>query len=183
MRTRSRVRTGRAGLVALTLVLLAACGGAPATTDPAAPETSPEFSAAPVAGDAVIVPASAIALSGEWQFAVDPAAAGEAQGWAEPGSCVFAANDEMAAGIVAAATAVGLAVPRDLAVVGFDDTRVARMSRPPLTTVRVPMSEMGAKAIKLLCQRISDPQRAPERISLKPKLIVRQSCGAKSAAD
>jgi LacI family transcriptional regulator len=106
-----------------------------------------------------------------------------ARGWAEPGSCVFAANDEMAAGIVAAATAVGLAVPRDLAVVGFDDTRVARMSRPPLTTVRVPMSEMGAKAIKLLCQRISDPQRAPERISLKPRLIVRQSCGATSAAD
>jgi LacI family transcriptional regulator len=99
--------------------------------------------------------------------------------WAGPHSCVFAANDEMAAGIVAAASAAGLAVPRDVAVVGFDDTRVARMTRPPLTTVRVPMSAMGSQAIALLCQRIADPQRAPARISLQPELVVRESCGAR----
>jgi len=98
--------------------------------------------------------------------------------WAAPDCCIFAANDEMAAGIVAAA-AEGLCVPRDLGVVGFDDTRVARMTRPPLTTVRVPMSEMGAKAVELLCRRIADPQCSPTRISLKPELIVRESCGAK----
>jgi LacI family transcriptional regulator len=105
--------------------------------------------------------------------------------WAGPGCCVFAANDEMACGIVDAATAAGLSVPRDLAVVGFDDTRVARMTRPPLTTVRVPMAKMGAKAIELLCQRIADPQRPPTRISLQPELIVRESCAVvlhKSAA-
>jgi DNA-binding LacI/PurR family transcriptional regulator len=98
--------------------------------------------------------------------------------WAGAGHCVFAANDEMAAGIVAAATAAGLSVPQDLAVVGFDDTRVARMTRPPLTTVRVPMSKMGARAIELLCQRIADPHRPPTRVSLEPELIVRESCGA-----
>jgi LacI family transcriptional regulator len=98
--------------------------------------------------------------------------------WAGPGCCVFAANDEMAAGIVAAANAAGLSIPRDLAVVGFDDTRVARMTRPPLTTVRVPMSEMGAQAIDLLCQRVADRHRPPTRIWLKPELIVRESCGA-----
>lgn len=98
--------------------------------------------------------------------------------WAGAGHCVFAANDEMAAGIVAAATAAGLAVPRDLAVVGFDDTRVARMTRPPLTTVRVPMSEMGDRAIELLCRRIAEPQRPTTRISLQPELVVRESCGA-----
>lgn len=98
--------------------------------------------------------------------------------WAGPGHCVFAANDEMAAGIVAAAAEAGLSVPHDLAVVGFDDTRVARMTRPPLTTVRVPMSRMGARAIDLLCQRIGDPQRPPVRIPLQPELIVRESCGA-----
>jgi LacI family transcriptional regulator len=97
--------------------------------------------------------------------------------WQGPGHCVFAANDEMAAGIVAAAVAAGLSVPRDLAVVGFDDTRVARMTRPPLTTVRVPMAEMGTKAIELLCQRIADPQRPPTRVSLQPELVVRESCG------
>jgi LacI family transcriptional regulator len=98
--------------------------------------------------------------------------------WAGPGCCVFAANDEMAAGIVAGAAAAGVRVPQDLGVVGFDDTRVARMTRPLLTTVRVPMSEMGTKAIELLCQRIADPPRPPTRISLQPQLVVRESCGA-----
>lgn len=97
--------------------------------------------------------------------------------WAGAGHCVFAANDEMAAGIVAAAAAAGVSVPDDLAVVGFDDTRVARMTRPPLTTVRVPMSEMGARAIELLCERVADPKRPTSRISLQPELIVRESCG------
>ena len=99
--------------------------------------------------------------------------------WAAPDCHVFAANDEMAAGIVAAAGAAGLSVPRTLGVVGFDDTRVARMTRPPLTTVHVPMSEMGAKAVELLCRRIADPQCSPTRLSLKPELIVRESCGAR----
>jgi LacI family transcriptional regulator len=97
--------------------------------------------------------------------------------WAGPGHCVFAANDEMAAGIAAAAAARGLSVPKDLAVAGFDDTRVARMTRPPLTTVRVPMSEMGAQAVALLCQRIAHPDRPPTCISLQPRLVVRESCG------
>lgn len=97
--------------------------------------------------------------------------------WVGPGHCVFAANDEMAAGVVAAAAASGVRVPRQLAVVGFDDTRVARMTRPPLTTVKVPMARMGAEAVKLLCQRIGEPRRPPMRIFLKPELVVRESCG------
>ena len=101
--------------------------------------------------------------------------------WAGQGTCVFAANDEMAAGIIAAAGAARVEVPRELAVVGFDDTRVARMTRPPLTTVRVPMSEMGARAIELLCERITDPKRETSRISLQPELIVRESCGCSKA--
>ena len=98
--------------------------------------------------------------------------------WAGERHCVFAANDEMACGIVDAAAAAGVNVPRDLAVVGFDDTRVARMTRPPLTTVRVPMSDMGAKAIELLCHRLAESDRPYKRISLHPELIVRESCGA-----
>ena len=101
-----------------------------------------------------------------------------ARSWSGRGHCVFAANDEMAAGIVAAANGAGLSIPEDLAVVGFDDTRVARMTQPALTTVRVPMSRMGAEAIRLLCERIADPAREPEKISLRPELIVRESCGA-----
>lgn len=97
--------------------------------------------------------------------------------WAGERRCVFAANDEMASGIVDAAAAVNLKVPRDIAVVGFDDTRVARMTRPPLTTVRVPMAQMGATAIELLCQRLADPSLPSRHVSLHPELITRESCG------
>jgi LacI family transcriptional regulator len=100
--------------------------------------------------------------------------------WAGPKHCVFAANDEMAAGIIAGANAKNVAVPGDLGVVGFDDTRVAQMTRPLLTTVRVPMSQMGAKAVELLCQRIAEPDRPPEKVSLNAELMVRESCGCKA---
>ncbi len=101
--------------------------------------------------------------------------------WVGPGHCVFAANDEMAAGIVAAAADRGIRVPHDLAVVGFDDTRIARMTRPPLTTVRVPTAEMGARAVELLCQRIAEPARPAQRVVLQPELVIRGSCGEPGA--
>jgi LacI family transcriptional regulator len=97
--------------------------------------------------------------------------------WSRPNTCVFAANDEMAAGIIAGAVAKDVRVPDELAVVGFDDTRVAQLTRPLLTTVRVPMSNMGATAIDLLCQRISEPHRDPTTVSLPAELIVRESSG------
>jgi LacI family transcriptional regulator len=106
-------------------------------------------------------------------------AVGQAAAWSGERHFVFAANDEMAAGIVAGVTASNLAVPRDLGVVGFDDTRVAQMTTPLLTTVHVPMSRMGANAIELLCQRIADPTRPPARVSLEPELVVRDSCGCR----
>ncbi len=108
-------------------------------------------------------------------------ASGLVRQWAGVGHTVFAANDEMASGIVAAAAAADLPVPQGLAVVGFDDTRVARMTRPQLTTVRVPMYRMGAMAIELLCQRIADPGRSFTRVSLQPELVVRDSCGGRSS--
>jgi LacI family transcriptional regulator len=97
--------------------------------------------------------------------------------WAGPKTCVFAANDEMAAGIIAGAIASDVSVPRDLGVVGFDDTRVAQMTKPLLTTVRVPMSNMGATAVELLCQRIAEPEREPTTVSLPAELVVRDSSG------
>lgn len=105
-------------------------------------------------------------------------AARELSQWAGADAVVFAANDEMAAGIISAATAAGVAVPRDLSVVGFDDTRIARMTRPALTTVRVPIERMGASAMELLCERLADPARQPVRISLDPELVIRESCAA-----
>jgi LacI family transcriptional regulator len=97
--------------------------------------------------------------------------------WSGPNHVVFAANDEMAAGIIAGAITKKIRVPQDLGVVGFDDTRVAQMTNPLLTTVRVPMSRMGATAIELLCDRIAEPTRPPAKVSLHAELVVRESCG------
>ena len=97
--------------------------------------------------------------------------------WSGRNHFVFAANDEMAAGIIAGAIAKSIAIPRDLGVVGFDDTRIAEMTRPRLTTVHVPMSKMGATAIKLLCERIEQPERPPAKVVLDAELVVRESCG------
>lgn len=98
--------------------------------------------------------------------------------WARTQSSVFAANDEMAAGIIDAAIESGISVPEELPVVGFDDTRIAQMTRPRLTTVRVPMSNMGASAVELLCQRLDDSKRPPIKITLQSELVVRESCGS-----
>jgi LacI family transcriptional regulator len=102
----------------------------------------------------------------------------EARNWSGPKNFVFAANDEMAAGIIAGAVAQNVTVPRDLGVVGFDDTRIAQMTNPLVTTVRVPMSRMGAAAIELLCARIAEPDRPPAKVALEAELVVRNSCGS-----
>jgi LacI family transcriptional regulator len=69
-------------------------------------------------------------------------------------TAIFASNDDMAAAAVSVARRRGLDVPRDLTVVGFDDTSVATTLWPQLTTVRQPVSEMAAIAIDLLLQEI-----------------------------
>ncbi len=102
----------------------------------------------------------------------------EVHGWKRDDACIFAANDEMAAGIIDAAIEQGIAVPAQLRVVGFDDTRIAQMTHPRLTTVHVPMSNMGASAVELLCRRLDEPKRPATKLTLQSELVVRVSCGA-----
>lgn len=99
--------------------------------------------------------------------------------WASRNAFVFAANDEMAAGVIAAASHAGVRIPDDLGVVGFDDTRIAQLTHPALTTVRVPMALMGAESVRLLCQRLHDRSTRPARVVLQPEVVVRASCGSK----
>jgi LacI family transcriptional regulator len=65
-------------------------------------------------------------------------------------SAIFASNDDMAAGVLSVAHDMGLDVPQDLSVVGFDDTMVARMVWPQLTTIRQPTRELAHEATQLL---------------------------------
>lgn len=81
---------------------------------------------------------------------------------AVPPTAIFAANDDMAAGVVAAAHRAGLSVPSDLSVAGFDDTGMATTVWPQLTTVRQPIADMAAKAVSLLGERWGEAgARAP----------------------
>lgn len=91
------------------------------------------------------------------------------------GAGVLAGNDEIALGILQTARQLGVDVPRQLKLVGFDDTRLASLVRPSLSTVRVPLAEVGAAAIRALVDRIDDPERLPRTVTLATKLVVRES--------
>jgi LacI family transcriptional regulator len=93
-------------------------------------------------------------------------------------AAVFAANDVMAIGCLAAFGALGLAVPGDIAVAGFDDIPLAAFVRPTLTTMRVQIVELGRGAVTQLAAEIAGPDTArPATIKFLPKLVVRESCG------
>jgi len=92
---------------------------------------------------------------------------------------IFCANDAMAIGAIGALHEAGLRVPADFAVVGFDDIPMARFLTPPLTTVRVPIAELGASATAILIDTLSSGEPLPERSVVMPtSLVVRASCGA-----
>lgn len=93
----------------------------------------------------------------------------------EPPTAIFAFNDSLAIGAIRAAHELGLRVPDDLSVVGFDDADEAALVTPALTTVRQPLGEMGRMAVSLLI-RLLDGQRVDAgRVELATKLIVRDS--------
>ncbi|MBP6901586.1 MAG: LacI family DNA-binding transcriptional regulator [Burkholderiaceae bacterium] len=103
---------------------------------------------------------------------------------------VFAANDMMAAGCLLALAEAGIQVPAEVALAGFDDIPIARYLTPPLTTVHVPIAELGAAALEALVQRIeaaqadaADPSPASEAGRVLPvSLVVRRSSQAAPAA-
>ncbi|MER5627930.1 LacI family DNA-binding transcriptional regulator [Streptosporangium sp. NPDC002544] len=88
---------------------------------------------------------------------------------------VVCGNDEIAVGLLRALRLGGVRVPEEISVVGFDDVGHAAMCDPPLTTVRQPVEEMAAEAVRLLNQvRVGDPRPA-QRIAIAPRLVVRQT--------
>lgn len=88
---------------------------------------------------------------------------------------VLAANDEIALGVLQAALDAGLRVPADVRIVGFDDTRLAKIVRPNLSSVRVPILEIGVAAVKALIARIESPDGPPSTVTLRTELVVRES--------
>lgn len=90
-------------------------------------------------------------------------------------TAVFAANDLMAIATLDAARDVGLRVPEDLSVVGFDDVPEAAAATPPLTTVAQPIQQMGAEAVGLLVRLIAGDDTARPHVRLPTRLVERGS--------
>jgi LacI family transcriptional regulator, galactose operon repressor len=90
-------------------------------------------------------------------------------------TAVFTFSDEVALGVIEAARVRGLRIPEDLSVVGFDDTYLARLSSPPLTTVRQPLREMGAVALRTALQLAAGEKVDSRHVELATELVVRRS--------
>jgi LacI family transcriptional regulator len=87
-------------------------------------------------------------------------------------TALFCANDEMAIAALHVARDLGIRVPEELSLVGFDDAFNASQSSPPLTTVRQPSEQMGAAAVRALLERIDHPDRAGV-VRFPTRLVVR----------
>jgi LacI family transcriptional regulator len=90
-------------------------------------------------------------------------------------TAIFAGCDEIAVGVMEAARARGLRIPDDLSVVGFDDTQVARLASPQLTTVKQPLREIGAVAVRTALQLAAGEPVASHHVELATTLIIRGS--------
>jgi LacI family transcriptional regulator len=92
-------------------------------------------------------------------------------------TAIFASNDEMAAGALTVAHGMGLGVPEDISVAGFDDAPLASQVWPALTTIRQPISDMAAEAAELLLRALSGGPADHSKHMLPSSLTFRQSTG------
>jgi LacI family transcriptional regulator len=117
----------------------------------------------------------------DWRIGLASTEALLQRGTRQMPTAIFAANDLCAEGAIRAIRAIGLSVPDDIAVVGYDDTWFATLTQPPLTTVHMPIDEMGELAARMLIARLEGDLSVDPQPTLPVSLTVRQSCGADSA--
>ncbi len=91
-------------------------------------------------------------------------------------TAIFCASDEMAVAAIEVASELGVRVPEELSVVGFDDSPVATFAKVPLTTVWQPLSQVGELAAEILGKSISGKQHRPVKTLLGTKIVERSSC-------
>lgn len=93
----------------------------------------------------------------------------------QPFTAIFAASDEMAVGVLSEAYTQQLTIPKDFAVIGYDNTMAAEMAIPPLTTVAQPLDEMGKQAVSLLLSIRENPQKIVGNIVANHLIIERET--------
>lgn len=126
----------------------------------------------------------ALVVTTEFQVDAGADAAATLLALAPDVDAIFCANDLIAVGALRALRAAGRTVPGDVAVVGMDDTDLARACWPPLTSVDLGSAERGGIAAKLLLDRLTtDGDIAARRISVQPRLAVRDSSGVAAVGD
>jgi LacI family transcriptional regulator len=111
-----------------------------------------------------------VATSGEWGVEGGKAMVAQLLESGSRFTALFAQSDLLALGAMAELQARGLSVPGDVSVVGYDDIPVARYLTPALTTVRQPMAEVGARAVRLLVEELANPSRG-ERTRRRHHLV------------
>ncbi len=98
-----------------------------------------------------------------------------------PPRAVVVGNDQMAIAALSVLRSRRLRVPADVAVTGFDDISAAQHLRPALTTVRQPMREIGEAAVRMVLDRLADPESTRRSLVLPTQVVARRSCGCRPA--
>jgi DNA-binding LacI/PurR family transcriptional regulator len=93
----------------------------------------------------------------------------------EPPTAIFAGTDLQATGVIEAARELGIRIPADLSIVGFDDLPLSRWTSPPLTTVRQPVEEMAMMAVQLVRALADNAPVASQLLEVATSLVVRES--------
>jgi LacI family transcriptional regulator, galactose operon repressor len=95
---------------------------------------------------------------------------------ADPPTAIFAANDLSAIETMHVAKSLGLSVPGDVSIIGFDNIPESALTEPPLTTIDQSIQQMGREAVQLLVALIDGTADGPRQVTLPTRLVVRQSC-------
>ncbi|MCP3942135.1 MAG: LacI family transcriptional regulator [Desulfobacteraceae bacterium] len=95
----------------------------------------------------------------------------------KPPDAIFTSNGLLSAGAFEALGQSSIKIPEEIALITFDETPWSTLVNPPLTVIAQPTYDIGKKAVQLLVKRIQDPTCPFQQITLKSKLVVRQSCG------
>jgi LacI family transcriptional regulator len=124
----------------------------------------------------------ALVRPGNWEPSAGYDMTLELMALSDPTDAIFCANDMMALGCYDALRQLGLDVPRDVAVIGFDDRDIAQYMHPPLSTLVLPLYEMGRVAVELMLDDVGGLHSSPSTIKVECKLVERESTRQDHAA-
>ena len=120
---------------------------------------------------------ASLAREGDWQMATGFSCTLSLMKESRAPTAIFCANDLMAVGCLEALHQLGLQVPADVSVIGYDDQEIARHTRPPLTTLVLPNYEMGRLATELLLDEVSGLPQRKRRMKVDVQLVERETVG------